>query len=73
MRWKYNPRVKPEPAIGDKRTKRLFVLIPRVIDNQWVWLEQILVEYTYLNQMVYMDFGGYNEPQWVKTKVSLIN
>ena len=71
MRWKFNPPAKP--TIGDKRIKRQFLLIPRVINKHWVWLERVLVEYTYKDCMVYEDYGGYNKPQWIKTKVSLID
>jgi hypothetical protein len=71
MRWKYNPP--KETAIGSKRFKRSFLLIPRVIDKRWVWLERVLVEYTYEVVSVYVDYGSYPEKQWVKTKVSLID
>jgi hypothetical protein len=45
MRWHYNPK-----TIYD-RIKKRFALIPRVVENEWVWLE------TYY-AFSWEDYGG---------------
>lgn len=47
MRWPYKPK-----TIYD-RIKRKFALIPRVVENEWVWLE-------YYYAFTWEDYGGCN-------------
>lgn len=47
MRWSY-------PEIGDSRWRRKFLLIPRQIGRQKVWLEWIWVQEIYL-EFIFME------------------
>ena len=50
MRWEYKPK-----TIYD-RIKKRFALIPRVIENEWVWLETY---YSYTEE-------GYAGPETIR-------
>jgi hypothetical protein len=41
MRWK--TKTKPEPKLNTPIEKIRFAFLPIKIDNQWVWLENIIV------------------------------
>lgn len=47
MRWPYKPKTEFD------RIKKRFALIPRVVENEWVWLE------TYYS-FSWEDYGGAN-------------
>lgn len=44
MRWKKKTK---KPNSGDIRCSRKFLLFPKCIDDEWVWLEYVMVEKTY--------------------------
>ena len=45
MRW--NKKIKKLPKLGDFKFKRKFLWFPKIIENQWRWLEFYTIKYEY--------------------------
>lgn len=49
MRW--NRTVTPEPKLGDRREKIWFAILPRRIENKWIWFENFISISEYMEYM----------------------
>lgn len=63
MRWKHN-----NTEIGDKRTRKKFLLLPKTIVHETRWLEQTEFEEEYVTIVVASKSGPTTKERWVSTK-----
>ena len=63
------------PKIGDIKTEREFLLFPRVIDNNLVWLETVNVVYEYQKGQYFDDdvMIWFHSEEWVEIRKELID
>ena len=57
MRWSV-------PEVGDSRWRRIFLLTPRQIGRQRVWLEWIWVQEVYRNGYITFNESEWEEVDW---------
>lgn len=54
------------PELGCDITTKVFLLFPRRIDDEWVWLEKVYKIETYVKSIYYhLFFGAYSENEWI--------
>ena len=61
MRWKAAKYVSP----GDIRTVHKFLLIPRLINREWRWFEEVTITQQYKAVDVAMKGGWVKQHRWV--------
>jgi len=45
MQWE--KKIKPTPRVGDIERHTVFLWLPKLIENKWVWLEKVIKEREY--------------------------
>lgn len=63
MRWKHH-----NPDIGDKRTRKKFLFLPKTIAGETRWLESAEFEEEYVTIVVASKSGPTQKERWVETK-----
>ena len=65
--------VRSFPKVGDKRNIRKFLLFPRRIGDQLVWLETVLANQKYIKyEMMIPEFGPVENMKWETISYELI-
>ena len=47
MRWKWKWKKKQQPKEGDTRIMERFLLFPKLLDDEWRWLENAQIDQEY--------------------------
>jgi hypothetical protein len=63
MRYKITP--KPRPKIGDRRSICKFLFFPKLLDDEWRWLEFADIVQEYGKMMVcHVEMKPYHTLEW---------
>lgn len=54
----FKKRVLPE--IGMIKIRKKFLILPRFMDDRWVWLGVHTLTYKYVSRIVYIDAGTFD-------------